>query len=420
MPERYVYLTGEKILVRGVKYALVIDFATGGLHRLNEAASKVLEYSEQAISVEKALRNMDLLPDAADAFLREMLTKELISITTAPQEITQACDLPPVPELNFIWIEVISQCNLRCIHCYAEASTQQTAQPSTGEVIHWIDQAAAMGCKNIQLTGGECTLRADLKELLSHTRQMNYETIEIFTNATLLDESLIQFLADNNIHVAFSLYSYKPDTHDLISGIPGSHQKTMNNLKLLLAHDVKLRGAIIGLKQNENELEATEFFLRELGIAVGPADPVRPCGRGRQTDYWSEKSVQCLVKTGPDFFPEREQYYRSRHWNSCWFGNAAISPQGDVLPCVFARDLKAGNLHDHSLEWIFQNGLQEYWKLSRDKIAICCDCEYRYICRDCRPWAYGYTGDLYAKSPTCAYDPYTGEWGSIESTLKPQ
>ena len=192
----------------------------------------------------------------------------------------------------------------------------------------------------------------------------------------------------------------------------------MSNVKLLLAHDVKLRGSIIGLKQNEDELEATEFFLRELGIAAGPADPVRPCGRGKQTGYWSEKSVQCIMKTGPDFLVDRQQYSISRQWNSCWFGKAAISPEGDVLPCVFARDLKAGNLHDHSLEWILHNSLLGYWKLNRDNIAVCCDCEYRYICRDCRPWAYGYTGDIHAKTPTCRYNPYTGEWDSLQSTLR--
>ena len=163
MTDRYVYLTGDKTLVSGVKYALVIDFATGGLHRLNGSASKILECSKQAISIEKALETMDLPPDAADGFLKEMLAKELISITTAPQELSQADEPPPLPKLNFIWIEVVSQCNLRCVHCYAQGFPATTYQPSKSEILQWMDQAAAMGCKQIQLTGGECTLRADLK-----------------------------------------------------------------------------------------------------------------------------------------------------------------------------------------------------------------------------------------------------------------
>jgi radical SAM protein with 4Fe4S-binding SPASM domain len=415
--ERYVYLTGDKILVRGIKYGLVIDFATGGLHRLNKPACEILECSGRAISVEKALEILELPPESVEGFLQEMQAKELTAVATEPQEVSQTLEAPPSAALDFIWLEVTSRCNLRCLHCYAEAAPQTAAEPSTGELLDWMDQAAALGCKTIQLTGGECTLRADLPKLLAHARP-KFETIEIFTNATLLDEPLIRFLAENQVQVAFSFYSYKSETHDRIAGVPGSHQKTLDSLKLLLAYDVKVRGGIIGLKQNEEDLEATEFFLRELGVQAGAADPVRPCGRGRQQDFWPENYGQCVVRSKPAFLPVRQQYSCSQHWNSCWFGKAAISPQGDVLPCVFARDQVAGNLHEHSLAWIFQNGLRSYWQLTRDKVDVCLDCEYRYICRDCRPWAYGYTGDLYAKSPTCTYDPYTGEWGSPESALK--
>lgn len=157
MPERYVYLTGDKTLVRGAKYGLIIDFATGGLHRLNEPACKILEGSTQAVSLEQTLKSLDLPPESVEAFLQEMAAKELIAISSAPQEVPSPCDSPPPAELDFIWLEVISQCNLRCLHCYAEASPQQMAQPGTGELLDWMDQAAAMGCRNIQLTGGECT-----------------------------------------------------------------------------------------------------------------------------------------------------------------------------------------------------------------------------------------------------------------------
>ena len=417
MSDRYVYLTGDRTLVRGAKYGLVIDFTTGGLHRLNEPACEILECSRQGISLERALEHLDLSTENAEIFLQDMQAKGLVVISSAPQQDPQLCGAPPPAKLDFVWIEVLSECNLMCLHCYAEASPQQMARPGTREVLEWMDQAATLGCRSIQVTGGECTLRDDLQDLLTYARP-KFETVEIFTNATLLTPALIRFLAENKIQVAFSLYSYKPEVHDRITGVPGSYQKTLDNLKLLLAHEVTVRGGIIGMKQNEADLEATEYFLGSLGVPVSPADPVRPCGRGRQRDFWPEQYGQCMVRSKPQFMPERAQYCSNRHWNSCWFGKAAISPEGDVLPCVFARDQVAGSLSKHSLEWIFQNGLLPYWQLTRDRIFVCRDCEYRYICRDCRPWAYGYTGDLYAKSPTCTYTPYTGEWGSPESALR--
>jgi radical SAM protein with 4Fe4S-binding SPASM domain len=123
------------------------------------------------------------------------------------------------------------------------------------------------------------------------------------------------------------------------------------------------------------------------------------------------------MRTRPDFCVDKELYVKSQHWNNCWFGKAAITSEGEVMPCVFARDQVAGNLNENSLQFIVENSLSQYWKLTRDKISVCRDCEYRYICKDCRPWAYGYSGDLHAKSPTCTYDPYTGEWGEAELAL---
>jgi radical SAM protein with 4Fe4S-binding SPASM domain len=416
--ERYAYLTGDKALVEGAKYALVIDFKTGGLHRLNAPACQILKLSKQGVSVEQAMERMDLEPESADSFLASLLGQNLITVENAPQEVRPENKPPLAPELRFIWLEVTSRCNLRCIHCYAEATAHKTEEPSTAILLNRLDQAADLGCRNVQLTGGECTLRSDLKELLSHARQKKYEIVEIFTNATLLDEDLIRFLTENKVQVAVSLYSYKSSSHNIIAGVPGSHSKTLENLKLLLAYGVQVRGSIIAMKQNEKELKATEFFLRELGVASGPADPVRPCGRGSGMKNWPEKYGLSIMRTGPDFLPERRQFDSNHCWNSCWFGKAAITAEGEVLPCVFERELVAGNLSEHSLEWIVHNGLRPYWELTRDKVSVCRDCEYRYICQDCRPWAYGYTGDLYAKTPTCTYNPYTGEWGPAESALK--
>lgn len=416
--ERYVYLRGDKALVQGAKYGLVIDFDTGGLHRLNAPACQILKFSEKSISVEQALEQLGLEPESADSFLTSLLAENLIAVEKAPQKVHPENKPAPAPKLDFIWLEVISRCNLRCIHCYAEAPAHRSQEPDTATLFKRLDQAADLGCRNVQLTGGECALRKDLKELLSHVRHKKYEMVEIFTNATLLDESLIRFLAENKIQVAVSLYSYKAESHDKITGVPGSHSKTLQNLKLLLAYGVQVRGAIIAMKQNEKDVKPTEYFLRELGVAAGPADPVRPCGRGSGMKNWPEKYGLSIMRTKPDFVPERGQFESNHHWNSCWLGKAAITAEGEVLPCVFERELVAGNLNEHSLQWIVHNGLRPFWKLTRDKISVCRDCEYRYICRDCRPWAYGYTGDLYAKTPTCTYDPYTGEWGPAEDALK--
>ena len=414
VPARYIYLKDNKELVHGAKYALVIDFETGGLHRLNASASQILNACEKGTSVEKAIKQINIDVESTESLILSMQSQDLITIEQEPQNIKSKTIAKPPLKLDFIWIETTSRCNLRCIHCYAEATTKKTVEPNKSQIFDWLDQAAAIGCRNVQFTGGECTLRNDIRELITHAVSKNYETIEIFTNGNSLDESLISFLADNNIQIAISLYSYKSKSHDIISGVKGSHKKTLQSLKLLLAYGVSVRGSIIAMKQNEKELEATQLFLHELGVISAPADPIRPCGRGSSLKDWPKEYGSNIMRTKPDFHANRSLFEKNQHWNSCWFGKAAITPEGYVLPCVFARDQVAGNLNDHSLEWIMKNGLLSFWELTRDKISVCCDCEYRYICRDCRPWAYGYTDKIDSKTPTCTYNPYTGEWGSAK------
>jgi hypothetical protein len=40
---------------------------------------------------------------------------------------------------------------------------------------------------------------------------------------------------------------------------------------------------------------------------------------------------------------------------------------------------------------------------------VCKDCEFRYICTDCRAYLEDPYNE-YSKPLKCGYDPYTGEW----------
>jgi radical SAM protein with 4Fe4S-binding SPASM domain len=72
---------------------------------------------------------------------------------------------------------------------------------------------------------------------------------------------------------------------------------------------------------------------------------------------------------------------------------------------------------DRPLSQIVSGEMRRFWSLNKDGVATCRDCEYRYFCPDCRPWASGHSGDLRGKSPVCTYNPYTGEWGKAEEAL---
>lgn len=49
------------------------------------------------------------------------------------------------------------------------------------------------------------------------------------------------------------------------------------------------------------------------------------------------------------------------------------------------------------------------WSIKKDDILICRDCEFRYICVDCRAYRQD-EGDWLSKPLKCNYDPYTATY----------
>jgi radical SAM protein with 4Fe4S-binding SPASM domain len=415
----YFSLSNDTILVKGAKHSVLLDLKNKKIFRVNSSARSILELAGQGLTLEEVVKRVKRRVNASDtrSFIEDLSNQGLVMISeTMPQSVPEKI---PHPKLSMLWIEVTSRCNLRCVHCYATAENEdeRMKELSTNEIMTIIDEAATLGCQEIQFTGGEATLRLDLKELIEHAGGKSVE-IEVFTNGTQLNESIVKFFKEKNVNVAMSIYSYNAETHDSITQVRGSHERTLKSLKLLQAHGVPVRCGVVAMKQNESELEETCHFLSRLGVLERPPDPIRPTGRAKGLEYWPTEYGKKHMQTKPAFMISREDYERNRWWNSCWVGKAAVTAQGDVLPCVFARSQVVGNVRNQTLtEIVKSKAMVNLWSLTNDQIEVCKDCEYRYVCEDCRPWASEFTGNLHAKSPKCKYNPYSGEWGSASNSL---
>lgn len=414
-------LADDWVEVQGAKNSLLVHPASGMMTRINSAARKILGLGGRGLPVSTVIKKLgqDMTPRETSGFIQSLSDQGIITLSFEPVHKRNGMDKTPLPGMDFLWIEVTPHCNLRCIHCYADAGGQPKPSLSAPEIERVIDEATALGWTRMQFTGGECTTRPDLQDLILYAKSRGFETIEVFTNGTLMDENMVRFLKSEGIRVGMSLYSFRAETHDAITGIPGSHEKTLHALKLLVAYEVPLRIATIAMKQNEQDLAGTTYFIAKLGISCQAPDPIRPTGRGRSMENWPEKYGLNTIQTSPKFTIDPEGFAKKQHWNSCWYGKAGVTSSGDVLPCLFARDHVAGNIHETNLtDIITGKKMQQFWSLTYDRIEPCRQCEYRYVCEDCRPWASGFTGNLYAKTPRCTYNPLTGRWGKAENALK--
>jgi SPASM domain peptide maturase of grasp-with-spasm system len=94
---------------------------------------------------------------------------------------------------------------------------------------------------------------------------------------------------------------------------------------------------------------------------------------------------------------------------SCLNREISIDADGNIKNCPSMKE-SFGNIRDTTLaEAIEKPGFKKYWDINKDKIHVCKDCEFRYICTDCRAYVED-TEDILSKPLKCGYNPYTGEW----------
>lgn len=111
-----------------------------------------------------------------------------------------------------------------------------------------------------------------------------------------------------------------------------------------------------------------------------------------------------------DYFSlNRTAFLESLHHNSCLNRKISIDAEGNIKNCPSMTE-SFGNIKDTTLaEAIEKPGFKKYWDINKDKIHVCKDCEFRYICTDCRAYVED-PADILSKPLKCGYNPYTGEW----------
>lgn len=102
-------------------------------------------------------------------------------------------------------------------------------------------------------------------------------------------------------------------------------------------------------------------------------------------------------------------FTESLHHNSCLNRKISIDIDGNIKNCPSMAQ-SFGNIKDTTLQEALDHpDFKKYWNVTKDQIAVCKDCEFRYICTDCRAYTEN-PEDMYAKPLKCGYNPYTCEW----------
>lgn len=108
-------------------------------------------------------------------------------------------------------------------------------------------------------------------------------------------------------------------------------------------------------------------------------------------------------------------YNSNKHYNSCWGMKIAIDKHENVKPCIYSK-YKIGNLNRGKTNDIIETAMK-LWKITKNQIEKCKQCEFKYACFDCREIAFRENNNLYSPNPNCNYDPIRGVFGSKNNSM---
>lgn len=411
-------------LVEGASRGAIYDFASGKVYSINRGALELLQACQNSAAT-------DIFPNDCPGnqvylqFLDNLTTKGLGSLyLLPPQSLAAEPDLAVRPaKINFLWLELTSACNNKCLHCYTASSpsAQETDKVPHERWLGIIDEARQAGATAIQLIGGEPLLYKGWQELIVKASETGFDFIEIFTNATLVNDTDIDFFKKYNVHIATTIYADNAEVHDRVTLHQGSYEKTMTAINKILAAGLELRIASIIMKANETQADNIMKLCAKLGVEPTPPDIVRPTGRGDDAALIPALYTKPPIR--PPFYTDEYSFAQAQKYHSCLTGKIAVTANGDVIPCIFARSQICGSVLTASLAEILNGApLKAIWHTTKDQVEKCQDCEYRYACNDCRPLAQSSDGQKrwLACSTGCAYDPYTGQWNDTGTKITKQ
>ena len=183
--------------------------------------------------------------------------------------------------LHTAYLYLTWRCNLQCKHCWVSAGDAGEHYECNDETFYsFVQQTADMNVKNIRFTGGEPLMRWDRIQNTVDSCKSRGISFEIETNAVSLTNVQARFFKDNDFHVSVSLHGSQASTHDLLTNVPGSFDKAVENIKYLV-NELKLYPLVITCvdARNYKSLESRIRFFHSIGVRDIKINPIILSGR---------------------------------------------------------------------------------------------------------------------------------------------
>ena len=300
-------------------------------------------------------------------------------------------------------IEVTQRCNNKCIHCYnnlpAGDPKAKDTELSLEEHYRIIDDITEAGCLWLLFTGGEIFLRNNFLDIYTYAKRKGL-LITLFTNGTLITADIADCLAQlPPFSIEVTLYGRTKATYESITRVPGSYERCLNGIQMLMDRNLPLKLKTMAITQNKHELpEMKRFAEEELKLEFkfdAMINPRRDCSQSPLEVRLAPAEIVELDLKDPERVAEWKQFAgqfnkpvlspaKNDRLYVCGGGqhSFAIDAVGRLTACVLSPDdtfdLRQGG---------FKEGWEKYLLELRQKKVTrktkCSACQIKAMCGMC-------------------------------------
>ncbi|HZN55597.1 MAG TPA: radical SAM protein, partial [Candidatus Polarisedimenticolaceae bacterium] len=160
--------------------------------------------------------------------------------------------------------ELTFRCNHLCTFCYN--SPEGRREMTTPEIFETLRKVSEFGVLYLTLTGGEALCHKDFFKIAAEGRRLGM-ALRIYSNGYLLaDKAMTKRVADlKPLEVEVSVHGAVAETHEALTRIKGSFQKTVQGIRNMREAGIKVEMKCPITKLNQHEL----FEIRDLADSLG-------------------------------------------------------------------------------------------------------------------------------------------------------
>lgn len=382
LPEKISYIN-----YNGKIIAIAVDMANWIILN-NDAEKRFFMLLHQHYTIQESIVLTRSTEEEVSNVLTQIVAKDFLNQVTVSK----------TPD-SFLQIYLTNACNMRCPHCYMYAGAKHENELTFPEIENLLKIFSRHQGKSVIFTGGEISLRKDLKDILKAAKSYGLR-VEVLTNGISWSSEMYDWAAALIDQIQVSIDGYNETENSKVRGA-GNFKKAISCVEEFINRNVHTRVAITPRYHNMLHTEISKYcdFAKELISKYG--ENFTGCSfsgelmDGRQiklNESQQEYYKSCIESIESELYGvHKYQSFIDSIRNhiiadNCAFGQLSIASDGEVFLCPKISNLKSiGNIRNLDLDSLFSFSKIASIKSHVENLKPCSDCELKFICGgDCR------------------------------------